>query len=142
MKNLIIKCWQKCCEILDKNKKLFLDKLEADASRSRESLTPPSLKPAYKIEINHDEDSGEIENRREMKLLNEEKLFIIMSEMKIYILICLICPLPSTCFIQIFYRPMKMMKMNKKFSSFSLNSKRYQVNCHKFLLINHSNVEF
>lgn len=38
---------------------LFLDKLEADASRSRESLTPPSLKPAYKIEINHDEDSGE-----------------------------------------------------------------------------------
>lgn len=38
---------------------LFTERLEADASRnSRESLTPPSLKPTYQIEINHDEDSG------------------------------------------------------------------------------------
>lgn len=36
---------------------VYIERLEADASRnSRESLTPPSLKPAYKI--NHEEDSG------------------------------------------------------------------------------------
>lgn len=34
------------------------ERLEADASRSRESLTPPSLNPAYKIEINHDKDDS------------------------------------------------------------------------------------
>jgi len=41
------------------NVMLFTERLEADASRnSRESLTPPILKPTYQIEINHDEDSG------------------------------------------------------------------------------------
>lgn len=40
----------------------FIERIEADASRSRESLTPPSLNPAYKIEINHDndDDSGDL----------------------------------------------------------------------------------
>jgi arginyl-tRNA synthetase len=40
----------------------IVERLEADASRSRESLTPPSLNPAYKIEINHDkdDDSGDL----------------------------------------------------------------------------------
>lgn len=38
----------------------ILERLEADASRSRESLTPPSLNPAYKIEPNHDDDSGDL----------------------------------------------------------------------------------
>ncbi|KAL7028727.1 hypothetical protein ACKWTF_005978 [Chironomus riparius] len=34
------------------------ERLEADASRnSRESLTPPCLKPTYQIDMNHDEDS-------------------------------------------------------------------------------------
>lgn len=37
-----------------------LERLEADASRnSRESLTPPSLKAAYKINHDNDEDSGD-----------------------------------------------------------------------------------
>lgn len=39
-----------------------LERFEAGArDASRESLTPPSLNPAYKIEINHDneEDSGD-----------------------------------------------------------------------------------
>lgn len=40
----------------------FTERLEADASRSRESLTPPSLNPAFKIETSHenDDDSGDI----------------------------------------------------------------------------------
>lgn len=40
----------------------FVERLEADASRSRESLTPPSHNPAYKIEMNHDtdDDSGDL----------------------------------------------------------------------------------
>jgi hypothetical protein len=40
----------------------ILVRLEADASRSRESLTPPSQNPAYKLESNHDndEDSGDL----------------------------------------------------------------------------------
>lgn len=35
--------------------------LEAGArdASSRESLTPPSLNPAYKIDINHDDDLGD-----------------------------------------------------------------------------------
>ncbi|KAG5683478.1 hypothetical protein PVAND_012756 [Polypedilum vanderplanki] len=66
-----INCHKKCeklaANLCGVNQKLIVEalasvrrenqeRLEADASRnSRESLTPPSLKPAYKI--NHDEDS-------------------------------------------------------------------------------------
>lgn len=45
-----------------KQRSFFIEKekLEADASRnSRESLTPPCLKAAYKISHDNDEDSGD-----------------------------------------------------------------------------------
>ena len=49
---------------------LLTERLEADASRnSRESLTPPCLKPTYQIEINHDEDSGTDFLKQQKKML-------------------------------------------------------------------------
>lgn len=78
----------------------ILERLEADASRSRESLTPPSLNPAYKIEINHDndDDSGDLH----FNLLFELARNLSTHQTKIrkisttkYYLICLISLLPK-----------------------------------------------
>lgn len=61
---------------------LFTERLEADASRSRESLTPPSLNPAYKIEINHDndDDSGDLNMKFKFKKQKRDE----QSKCKIY----------------------------------------------------------
>lgn len=76
---------------------MFTERLEADASRSRESLTPPSLNPAYKIEINHDndDDSGDLNmnlNLKSNSATSNQNVKFINSKM---LLICLISLLPK-----------------------------------------------